>query len=266
MAAHEALMQCYQMPTEPVELRAACGIAMGISNTKERARDIKRTMTLLQPGEEVIFGYGVFALGMFGDEETVQCALTHLGPSRKLLDVSSLVTLHTGAKLPIMPLTQVVARRAAAQGLAALGDPDAIPLLVGQWGNDPAVNRELARAILWCHRASATAASDDLAVRFGQSLAQLVDNDAAPSLAASAVASIGILHQKKDADRLNQLIVESNFRRTGISLSAQLVDGRPVRSLSLLRHAYAIDNPFYYLYGTQDWEQFLPKQPPARAR
>lgn len=267
-APHEALMQTYQMPRDPMILRCAAAVAMGLGGSKERGRDIVRTMTLLQPGEEPVFGYGVLALGMWGDPQTVEVSAQNLGAGRKTIDINTLTNQHGGMRVPIMWLDMVAALRAAAQGMAMLGEPDAIPILIAQWGKDPAVDHELARAILWCRRPAPSASQDDLAANFGESLAQIVPKDNVPNLSASAAACIGILYEREGAtQRLDKLIAGGNFRIAGVlPKSNEVRPGYLLEWQSPQSYALSAANRMYYLQYTTMWNQFLPRQAPARGR
>lgn len=241
----EALVSHLRRPTEIADFRAACALAMAIGRQNQRIAEIHSAIASLNPGEEAVFGYGVLALGLMGDEGV----LTHT--SRQLANpvhgndangIQAFIKSRHGASLS---LTDILSRRAAIDGMATLGDPRAIPLLLNQWGMDPAIDLEVARAIAWCHRNSAKGSGRDEAVEFGNALATLLSDKQLPGLSASAAASMGEMFQQAPPDRLSRLMNGETFLSRGRNWDEK---GK-VPPAAMQQQVLGLGNSFYYLHN-----------------
>lgn len=240
------LMMHLQNSKEPSELRSACAMALGIGGQKQRKQDLLRVLRSLSPSESPIFGYSMLAMSLWGDGDVLPLMATQIGPSRTSIDAQSILASHQPGRMSPMPLREIVARRAMAQAMAALGDPGAIPLLVGQWGRNPALDLELARAILWCHRESSdtVASTNEIVLKFGDDLANLLSADASPALAASAAASLGALFDNGSAVRLDSITLGQNFLMRGREAAS---DGTMDFTKAPQQQVLGISNPHYFL-------------------
>lgn len=246
-----ALLTHLQQSDEPSEFRAACAMALGIGGQKQRATEMKQVLESLTPGDAPVFGYSMLAMSLWGDADVLRYCNRQFGAGRRTIDAKALISREPSRRATPMPLNQVLARRAVAQALAVMGDPSSIPLLVSQWGQNPAVDSELARAIAWCHRDSTKSlAANSMAMEFGDDLADLLRQETAPALAVSAAASLGALYDNGSAERLNSILDGQTFFTRGKELGA---DGKMDLKKALQQQVLALGNPHYYLtaFGTE---------------
>lgn len=61
-------------PQEPYDLRAACVLALGVSNSPARTIDIRNILKSRGGQDHVVAAYGVLALGLLGDTDTLTLA------------------------------------------------------------------------------------------------------------------------------------------------------------------------------------------------
>lgn len=256
----EALFSHLQQHTEPVDLRAACALALGIGGQRHRAADVKRVVDALRPGDEAVFGYTMLALSMWHDYQVLDYCIRQLGPGQQRIDSADLVSRHLSRKAPAMKLSEIMARRAITQALAVLGNPKAMPMLIKQWGQHPAADLEIARAIAWCSRSvvdSSGVPRDDLAAGFGRALAEIASQERAPALAASAAGSLGILYERGTTKRLDRLIANASFTRKGFLASSKR--GAAADWAAPQRHVLALANRYYYLMANESPQAARPR-------
>lgn len=215
LPVEDALNNVYQQETALNSFRAATAVAFALSGDAQYTRLIKQPLPRLQPGQEPVYGYALQALGMLGDKEALAWFREGFEPPQQKLDAAKLAS--SAARPAPMSRREFLARRAAIQGMAALGEPEAIPSLIAQWGKQPLLDVEVARAVLWCRRDPISPAEQDLATTFGESLAQLA-NDKSPALAGSALASLGELFDRGGRARLARLIEDTDWEQLAFPL------------------------------------------------
>jgi hypothetical protein len=237
----QTLMMHLRNKTQPSEFRSATAMALGIGGQRQRADDLKQVLDSVEPGQESVFGYGLLALALWGDADVLAYG-QRLGQAATSVDPAKWIAAY--GRQPLK-LEELMARRAAAQALGLTGDPAAIPLLVAQWGRHPALDQEVARAIAWCSRPRSTAGADELTTAFSAALAKLITDKSTPrDLAASAAASLGMLHADTRSEmQLARVIDNSNFRARGWPLQ----NNGKMNNGSLQRQVLALGNPSYYL-------------------
>lgn len=238
-SAAEDLFEFYRMEGEARDVRAACVLALGLSGEPTFSVRIKEGMKSLKPGHEVIWGFSILALGMLGDPEAVELASRHIGPRQDSIDVAGL--LARGGRERI-PAKELIARRAAVDGLAALGDARALPYLYGEWGKDPFLDMEVARAIARCLRLTRES-PPGVDHPYVDAMMRLAVQDRNPELAASAAMSLGMLYENGQRALLGELIAGA-----AKSIGARrLAGGRLDFSSAVTEPVMLLGNPFYYL-------------------
>lgn len=242
-----ALMSYFLAPGETSEVRSACVMALGLGNQTHRSAEIKRGLENPGPRDPSVFGYSMLSLALMDDTDALGLTYRQFRITRPTIDTKQLLSAHANPRP--MPLGQILGRRAIAQGIAVLGEPQAIPMLIAQWGQNPAVDIEVARAIAWCHRGVSSARSKeavDPAVMFGESLAGLLNSDAPPSLAASAAASLGALFDNNSAQRLDSIIAGQTSLSRGAPASS---DGKLDLNLAPQQQVLGLANSHFYRTG-----------------
>jgi hypothetical protein len=127
-------------PDEPYDLRAACVLALGISNSPARQADIRTVLASRGGSPPLVKAYGVLALGLLGDAQTLTAA-------RQLLKASPQSAL-TGKELlkqrfaRTLTPGQIMAVRAILQGTGKIESPVAIDLAKSQFGQEPWTSRQ----------------------------------------------------------------------------------------------------------------------------
>jgi len=107
---------------EPMEYRAACALALGLSNDREAIPELAVRLSRLGPEDELVLGYGLLALAMLGEPDAAEVArryITRPGGVDNGWDVQG--------------------RRTAAMAIALLGErsPEAgRAALTGAWGKN----------------------------------------------------------------------------------------------------------------------------------
>jgi hypothetical protein len=188
---------------EPENLRAACVLALGLTESADRRADIKTI--LLSPGgkSDLVRAYGVLALALLEDPEAIKLADSLLG-GRKAETLSADEILKRGFRGELS-LEALVARLAVIEGLALIGTEDAAALLRGQFGRDVATSMEIARALRTC-------GVSDLA----EPLAELLDQHNKPKadspkvsadVAAMCAWSLGQLLRRDGVDRFAEAML-----------------------------------------------------------
>jgi HEAT repeat protein len=124
--------------------RAACALGLGLSGDKKQIPRLVAIMEKCRKQDEAIYAHIALALGMLGDKNLPGRLKDYLGPPKKSLDVPAVIK--DGFKKEYT-YEQRMSRRAAILGLAALGDQDAAPLLIAQWGKDAWISYEAGRAL-----------------------------------------------------------------------------------------------------------------------
>jgi hypothetical protein len=269
LPAEDALSDRWRVASDFSDARAACALGMGLSGKNQRfARELKNVMPDLKQGQGLAYGFGVLALGMLHDPAAIEFASPYIGPATAKIDVDKLIAARVAAiaasrgrpapaKDSIEPqralsLTheEIAARRAMVQGLGALGDPQAIPLLMGEWGKDLGLDIEVARAISRCRPDAVRGTSDDPAQPFVLAMLQLLRQNRSPELAAAAAASLGVLYERGTAARLAKLIENGDYMAR---VEPMIVKGVPfdpfgtVDKTAAQQAVLCIANPWFYL-------------------
>jgi HEAT repeat protein len=235
-----------QLATEALDVRCACALALGLAQTPANKDRLKGILRNNQPGEEVVLGYTLLALGLLGDAETVDLAADALGPGSTQFTADMLLDNERRRGLSLMPMDELLTRRAIVDGLAALGDPRALPVLLDQWGRDDALTLDTARAIARCLRPAVMNASPKelgaLLDNYTGALIELVGSDS-NHLAALSMASLGMLYASPEMfQRLGSITAGNDYTcRSAITTGAGRIDLSRAYPLPVLR----LSNPFY---------------------
>lgn len=140
----DSLIGPLRSPGEKSYTRAACALGLGLSGDKKQIPHLVQVMKNLRKQDEAIFGYIALSLGMLGDQQLPLRLKGYLGPAKKVLDVKAIINKGFDTEYSY---EQRMSRRAAVMGLGALGNQNATPLLIGEWGKDSWVSLEVARAL-----------------------------------------------------------------------------------------------------------------------
>lgn len=111
---------------EPMEYRAACALALGLSDDPRYIPELNARLSRLGAGDELVLGYGLLALAMLGEAEAADVALRYVTRPGAV-----------GGKWDIL------GRGAAMQAVALLGDDAGQAgrgTLTGAWGKNPWVS------------------------------------------------------------------------------------------------------------------------------
>jgi hypothetical protein len=256
--AADALGDRWRVDSDFSDARAACALGMGISGQRARfAQEIKSMMPKLRQGQGLAYGFGVLALGMLHDADALEFAGAYLGPATDRIDTEKLTKARMAAiatrRPPIDPrspephraltmtLQEIAARRAMVQGLEALGDPRAIPLLMGEWGKDQGLDIEVARAIAHCRE---NVVDDEPADAFVRAMLEMMRQSRSLELAGAAAASLGVYYQRQTEARLATLIEGSDY-------TARIWRTAPPSAAAGLsasqQEVMAIANPWFYV-------------------
>lgn len=108
---------------EPMEYRAACALALGLSDDPRYIPELNDRLSRLGAGDELVLGYGLLALAMLGEAEVADVALRYVTRPGAV-----------GGKWDIL------GRGAAMQAIALLGDDAGQAgreTLTGAWNKNP---------------------------------------------------------------------------------------------------------------------------------
>jgi hypothetical protein len=259
VSAADGLADRWRVESDFSDARAACALGMGISGKRERfAQEIKNIMPRLRQGQELAYGFGVLALGMLHDPDAVELAGAYLGPATDRLDTEKLIKARVTAaatrrpainprspephRALTMTLQEIAACRAMVQGLEALGDSRAIPLLMGEWGKDQGLDVEVARAIAHCRGKAVD--DEEQTDAFVRGMLELMRQSRSPDLAGAAAASLGVYYQRQTEPRLARLIEGGDYT----ARLDRIVSPRASPPLSpAQQEILAIANPWFYL-------------------
>ncbi len=126
-------------PSEALEVRTACTLALGLSARTENLRYLRALGDIPKGADPVLRGYALLARALLGDRNIIK-------PADRFLHEPE----HNEA------ITSVLGRRAAVLALGLLGTEEAIPILVFAWDQSYYVNREAALALALCRGYSVT--------------------------------------------------------------------------------------------------------------
>lgn len=242
-------------PGEYSYTRAACALGIGLSGDKRLIPHLVDVMGKLEKRDEAIFGYIALSLGMLGDKDLPLRLKGYLGPAKKALDVEGI--LKKGLKSEYT-YEQRMSRRAAVMGLGALGDQAAAPLLIGEWGKDPWVSYEVARAL---GALKDRTISEDLSVLVYQRT-----NDLASEVAAW---SLGDLYDAEYPSRLSRLqreyagskrVTANTKLKTWLTNSPKRDSDKGYAGMSNYMHRYGNPIVYRYLYPIAPRRSLLERQ------
>lgn len=131
----ERLSRAIADDNEPMDYRAACALALGLTGDPIYIGMLTEELGRLRAGDEPVLGYGLLALAMLGDERAAE-------PARRYLTRPGVVT----------GIDDLVGRRASLQALGVLGErggEDARKTLEMAWGDDPWMSIEVGRTTQW---------------------------------------------------------------------------------------------------------------------
>jgi hypothetical protein len=250
------------------DARAASALGMGLSGKSQKfAGELKHVLPDLKQGQGLAYGFGVLALGMLHDPAAIEFASPYLGPATTQIDVDKLIAARIAAiaasrrrpapakdssepqRALSLTLEEIAARRAMVQGLGALGDPRAIPLLMGEWGKDLGLDIEVARAISRCLPDTARDTSEDPSQPFAKGMLQLVRQNRSPELAAAAAASLGVFYERGTAARLAKLIENGDYMAQvePITPRVRFDPFSTIDKTAAQQAVLSIANPWFYL-------------------
>jgi HEAT repeat protein len=129
---------------EPLMLRSACALALGIGGS-ETAND-QLIAILSQSPPPIVGAYAVLALGMLGDQRTP--ILVHKA-FEKTADEIDLAKIRTAATWTTNDNLQTLSQRVLVQALACVGNPDANRMLYPYVGENLYTSHQIVRAMKW---------------------------------------------------------------------------------------------------------------------
>ncbi len=132
-------------PQEPYDLRAACLLALGISNSPARQADIRAVLNSPAGRHRIVAAYGVLALGLLGDPETTPAAsklLKH--PPARSLTTDQLMAMRLADTLPP---GEIIVVRALLQAISKIESTQAADLARGQFGREQWTSRQAILAL-----------------------------------------------------------------------------------------------------------------------
>jgi hypothetical protein len=235
-----------QLATETMDLRCACALAIGLSQIATGKDRLKGILRNNQSGEEELLGYTLLALGMLGDPQTVDLAADALGPGSTQFTAEMIIDNERRRGLALMPMEELLTRRAIVDGLAALGDPRALPVLLDQWGRDEALTLDTARAIARCLRPGVMHISPNelgaLLNNYTAAMTELIGGESTRT-GALATASLGILYAEPEMfHRLGSITAGNDFT---FPPAPAADSGRIDPSRAYLPAVLRLANPFY---------------------
>lgn len=132
------LMRAVADEDEPNAYRAACALALGLTGDARYKGELSEALGKLRGGDEAVFGYGLLALAMLGEDRAAE-------PARRYVTRPGLVSR----------MEDRLGRRAALRALSligARGGDDLKQALAGAWGRDAWVSLSVAQTTAWSGR------------------------------------------------------------------------------------------------------------------
>lgn len=130
-SAVECLVETLADPKQPVEMRTACAMALGIAGRSENLRPMILLSRTLNPSDDaILLGHLLLAQAMLGDRNVVPAAEALLAARPNRDEMSDLL-----------------GRRGAVLAMGLTGRDEAIPPLVEAWNESFYVNREVIYAL-----------------------------------------------------------------------------------------------------------------------
>lgn len=133
--------------SEPAELRGACALALGFSGLRQADAALRDIGSRIQSNQPLLASRVVLAMGLLHDPAALAAERHLLPPNSRALTARAIID--GGLKHPI-PIIQLIAQRAAIEGLGRLGDKRAVPVLRGQFGRNIWVSRVVVEALRRC--------------------------------------------------------------------------------------------------------------------
>ena len=222
-------------------VQAACELALGFCKLGDAIGAV--AVELYGPNNPLQCGYSVLGMGMAHASGTLLLAkkLGNCNPSEHSDAIatinskaSTLFTLEaTATPLSDWEAQAVLGKRTLLSGLAVLGDKRAASLLWANWGHDPWVSLEAARAMGWC------GIYDDV-----NSLITIVSENKDKSASAVAARSLGEILDPNVSSRLSRL-GEGVPYTEGVQCTAKWID-LSANPQSIEREFHGLANPYLY--------------------
>lgn len=125
---------------EPYDLRAACLLALGLSNSPPHTLDIRKVLDTPAGQHRIVSAYGLLALGLLGDEGVIPAsARLFKDPAMQKLTTEQLMQRRFAKTLPP---GEVIVIRTLLQALAKIESPRAADLARGQFGFEQWTSRQ----------------------------------------------------------------------------------------------------------------------------
>ena len=146
----DRLAEVARRENEPVDLRAACVLAMGMSGHPDAAQTIKEVLGGLQTPHRFILSHGVLALGILEDRDAVSLAKNIVNDKAKAdapwPSVGTLVS-RSGSLEAFKDIWDLLALRALCTGVGLVAQPDDAAYLCRFIGDDTEVSRQAISAL-----------------------------------------------------------------------------------------------------------------------
>lgn len=245
-----ALMDIASDRNEPYDLRAACVLALGMSNSPARKIDIRNILKSPGGQDEIVAAYGVLALGLLGDTDTLDLVSkllknkgkTNAVTADQLVKIGFVKNLSTG---------QIVATRALLQATGKIESSVAIEIAKGQFGHEPWTSRQAVTTLRLLGDVSLVSPLCELLERYGEverSLSkrghQVPARPTAGEVGALAAWSLGQLLRPEVEDRLARVF--QNGSNYTLPLAPIMDDAADVRRVDTAYRFRCLADPTFY--------------------
>ena len=207
---------------EPTNLRSACILALGLSQTATAADSLKQ----IQSPDAMMASYATLALAMLNDPYTFNLAQQAFEETDKNLDIQK---LKTDALTKDYHIQAIIMQRNIIRALACMAQPDANQLLLPRFLENAHTSRTMLQAFNWSRDTS-----------MSNTLVELMQNtEENPNLMLYCVWALGELHESKTVP----VMTEKLLRHRNITIQTQL---KSDKRLTPTREYLQMIDPFVY--------------------
>lgn len=181
--------------SEPIDFRAACALALGLSGQASAREILLGTLEDLRPDEALLSSHVLLALGMLGERKM---RLAFEGQSS--IDPVEIGSLRRQALSTGTNRVATLAERARVMGLGLLGERDVAGQLLSAFGQDVFVSQSVVRSLKWLGHYDLT-----------EPLIEVLEHPDGSKWELLAAWSLGELYEPRPISRLNRLMQDVNF-------------------------------------------------------
>lgn len=234
---------------EPYDLRAACVLALGMSNSPPRAIDIRNILKSPGGQDPVVATYGILALALLGDKDTLDLSAKALkNKPVTMLTADQLIKMSFAQHLSA---GQIVINRALLQATGKIESTESVDLTRGQFGQDPWTSRQAVLTLRLLGDLSLVAPLSEVVDRYPELQRvhskrgiQVPAKPDAGQITALAAWSLGQLLRPELEDRL--AMVFANSSNYTLPLAPLMTDADQVRNVDTIYRLRSLANPSFY--------------------